>query len=117
MVPGYLADVYHDGGQAVAAHGTGNAPQAMALHDQILLWLLRDQLALEPMSDAQQRIFAGFSGGATQDPPRRYMPVGKHLFAPAGMPLNAFNGYSRLLLVSYHAVGDGRPDYRSAAAA
>jgi CubicO group peptidase (beta-lactamase class C family) len=136
----------------------GNAPQAMGLHDQILLWLLRQHLNLEipdlvagtsptgdltpyagtyrsnqlrvdvsavdgqleekmtyePMDDTQQRIFAGFSGGSIHAPPRRYLPLGGDLFAPAGMPLNAFNGYSRLILVSYHRGSNGRPHYRCA---
>ena len=134
----------------------GNDTRAMALHDRLLLWLLREHLKVEvpdvasgaslvgdldcyagtyrsnqlrvdvravdgqleetmtyePLDGAQQRIFEGFSGGSLQAPPRRYVPVGKDLFAPAGMPLAAFNGYSRLILVSYHGIGDGRPGYR-----
>lgn len=136
----------------------GNDPRAMALHDQILLWLLRQQLNLEvpdlvpgtsaagdltgyagtyrsnqlrvdvsvvdghleekvtyqPLDDAQERIFTGFSGGSFPFPPQRLAPIRKDLFAPAGMPLEAFNGYMRQLLVSYHGVRDGRPDYRCA---
>jgi CubicO group peptidase (beta-lactamase class C family) len=136
----------------------GNAPQAMALHDQILLWLLRGHLGVavpdlvpgtapvsdltpyagtyrsnqlrvdvsavdgqleetvtyEPIDEKQERIFTGFSGGSFPVPPRRYVPVRKDLFAPAGMPVAAFNGYSRLLLVSYHRAGDGQPTYRCA---
>jgi hypothetical protein len=30
------------------------------------------------------------------------------------MPLDAFTGYSRQLLVSYHGASAGRPDYRCA---
>jgi hypothetical protein len=136
----------------------GNDPRAMALHDQILLWLLRDhlhvevpdlvsdttavgdltpyagtyrsnqlrvdvrvvdgqleeQITYEPQDDVQKRIFTGFSGGSTSAPPRRYVPIGKDLFAPAGMPLQAFNGYSRHLLVSYHGLSTGRAAYRCA---
>lgn len=136
----------------------GNDPRAMALHDQILLWLLRQQLNLEvpdlvpgtsaagdltpyagtyrsnqlrvdvsvadghleekvtydPLDDTQERIFTGFSGGSFPFQPRRLAPIRKDLFAPAGMPLQAFNGYMRQLLVSYHGVRDGRPDYRCA---
>jgi CubicO group peptidase (beta-lactamase class C family) len=136
----------------------GNDPRAMALHDQTLLWLLREhldvevpdlvldttpvgdltpyagtyrsnqlrvdvsivdgqleeQMTYEPLDDAQERIFNRFSGGMYPFPPRRFAPIRRDLFAPAGMPLQAFNGYSRQLLVSYHGVSDGRPSYRCA---
>jgi CubicO group peptidase (beta-lactamase class C family) len=136
----------------------GNDPRAMPLHDQVLLWLLRQYLGVkvpdllsdttpasdltsyagtyrsnqmrvdvsvvdgqleermmyEPLDDVQARIFDKFAGGTYPFPPRRFVPVGRDLFAPAGMPLQAFNGYSRQLLVSYHGVNDGRPAFRSA---
>ena len=136
----------------------GNDPRAMALHDQILLWLLREHLDVEvpdlvsetvpvsdlapyagtyrsnqlrvdvgvvdgqleermtyePLDDVQERIFTRFSGGSYPAPPRRFVPIRKDLFAPAGMPLQAFNGYSRQLLVSYHGVSDGRSNFRCA---
>ena len=106
----------------------------MALHEQMLLWLLRQHLAVEvpelvtesspvgdltpyvgtyrsnqlrvdvsavdgqleekltyePLDDAQERIFTGFSGGVSAFPPRRFVPLRNDLFAPAGMPLEAF---------------------------
>jgi hypothetical protein len=136
----------------------GNDPRAMALHDQILLWLLRQHLHIEvpdllsetsppsdltpyagtyrsnqlrvdvsvvdgqleekmtyePLDDVQAQIFTRFSGGSSPLPPRRFVPVRMHLFAPARMPLEAFNGYSRALLVSYHGVSKGRSNYRCA---
>ena len=136
----------------------GNDPRAMALHDQIMLWLIREHLKVEvpdlisdtsPVSDltpyagtyrsnqlrvdvsvvdgqleermtyepidaGQERIFTSFSGGTYPFPPRRFAPIRKDLFAPAGMPLQAFNGYSRIMLVSYHGVSNGRAHYRSA---
>jgi len=136
----------------------GNDPRAMTLHDQILLWLLRQHLKVEvpdllpgqspvpdlspyvgtyrsnqlrvdvtatdgqlaenmtyePLDEVQQDIFTRFAGGSTSGPPRRLVPIRKDLFAPAGMPLDAFNGYLRLLLVSYHGASDGHPDYRCA---
>jgi CubicO group peptidase (beta-lactamase class C family) len=136
----------------------GNAPQAMVLHDQILLWLLREHLNVEipdlisdtipvsdltpyegtyhsnqlrvdvrvvdgqleekmtyePLDDAQKEIFTRFAGGSFPVPPRRFVPIGKDLFAPAGMPLQAFNGYARVLLVSYHGISNGRANYRCA---
>jgi len=136
----------------------GNDPRAMALHDQILLWLLRqylgaqvpnlalntapasdlvpyagtyrsnqlrvdvtaadggleERMTYEPLDAEQERIFTAFSGGSFPAPPRRFVPVGKDLFAPAGMPLEAFTGYSRQLLVSYHGASGGQPDYRCA---
>jgi len=136
----------------------GNNPQAMRLHEQIMLWLLgqhlnieipdlvsettpvsdltpyagtyrsnqlrvdvrvvdgqlEEKVTYEPLDDAQERIFTGFSGGSFTFPARRFVPVGKDLFAPAGMPLQAFNGYSRNLLVSYHGISQGRANYRCA---
>lgn len=136
----------------------GNDPRAMALHDQLLLWLLgqhlhvkipdlvaetepvsdltpyagtyrsnqlrvdvrivdgqlEEQMTYEPMDAAQARIFTNFSGGTYPLPPRRFVPLRKDLFAPAGMPLRAFNGYSRVMLVSYHGVSNGHANYRTA---
>jgi hypothetical protein len=136
----------------------GNDPRAMAFHDQMMLWLLREYLNVEipelipdttpvndltpyagtyrsnqlrvdvgvvdgqleesmtyePLDDAQKRVFDGFSGGLYPVPPRRFVPIRKDLFAPAGMPLGAFNGYSRVLLVSYHGTSEGRANYRCA---
>jgi CubicO group peptidase (beta-lactamase class C family) len=136
----------------------GNDPRAMMLHDQVLLGLLREQLAIEvpdvvsettsvtdltryagtyrsnqmrvdvrvvdgqleeqttyePLDDEQERIFNRFSGGLYPIPARRFAPILEDLFAPAGMPLQMFNGYSRMLLTSYHGVSDGRAEYRCA---
>jgi CubicO group peptidase (beta-lactamase class C family) len=136
----------------------GNDPRAIALHDRLLLWLVRDYLHVdvpdlvadptqvadlapyagtyrsnqlrvdvsvvdgqleeiatyEPLDDAQARIFSGFSGGSSSSAQRRFVPIQKDLFAPAGMPLEAFAGYLRLMLVSYHGFSDGRPRYRCA---
>jgi hypothetical protein len=136
----------------------GNDPRAMALHDQLLVWLLRQHLEVEvpdlvsqtaplsdltpyagtyrsnqlrvdvsvvdgqleekmtyePLDEVQERIFTRFSGGLYPFPPRRFVPIGKDLFAPAGVPLQAFDGYSRQLLVSYHGVSEGRANYRCA---
>jgi CubicO group peptidase (beta-lactamase class C family) len=136
----------------------GNDPRAMALHDQILLWLLRDHLNVavpdlasdlapvgdltpyagtyrsnqlrvdvrvvdgqleekvtyEPLDESQERIFTRFSGGSFPVPPRRFVLIRQDLFAPVGLPLSSFSGYSRLLLVSYHGVRNGRASYRCA---
>jgi hypothetical protein len=136
----------------------GNDSRAMMLHDQIMLWLIREHLKIEvpdlisetvpaddltpyagtyrsnqlrvdvsivdgqleekmtyePIDESQKRIFDNFSGGLYPFPPRRYTPVQKGLFAPTGMPLQAFNGYSRNALISYHGVIDGRARYRFA---
>lgn len=136
----------------------GNDPRAMMLHDQILLWLLREHLDVEvpdlvsdaapvsdltpyvgtyrsnqlrvdvsvldgqleetvtyePLDDVQARIFSRFAGGTFPFPPRRFVSIREGIFAPAGMPLQAFNGYSRQLLVSYHAVSNGLAHYRCA---
>jgi len=136
----------------------GNDPRAMTLHEQMLLWLLRDhldveipdlltdrspvsdltpyvgtyrsnqlrvdvsvvdgqleeKLTYEPLDGVQERIFTGFSGGMVAFPARRFVPLRDGLFAPAGVPLEAFNGYSRQMLVSYHGVDDGKANYRCA---
>jgi CubicO group peptidase (beta-lactamase class C family) len=136
----------------------GNDPRAMALHDQLLLWLLRQHFAVnvpdfaadsrpgadlspyagtyrsnqlridvrtvdgqleetmtyEPLDDVQEQIFTRFAGGSFPVPPRRFVSVGRDLFAPAGMPLEAFSGYARQLLVSYHGIRDGRATHRCA---
>jgi CubicO group peptidase (beta-lactamase class C family) len=136
----------------------GNDPRAMALHDQLNLWLLRQRLKVEvpdlvsdatpvadltpyagtyrsnqlrvdvsivdgqleetvtyePLDTRQEEIFTQFAGGSTAAPPRRLAPIRKDLFAPAGMPLEALNGYSRVFLVSYHGLSDGRAHYRCA---
>jgi hypothetical protein len=73
---------------------------------------LEENVTYEPLDEVQKRIFSGFGGGTFPFPPRRFVPVGANLFAPAGMPLQAFNGYSRQLLVSYHGISNGHVEYR-----
>jgi CubicO group peptidase (beta-lactamase class C family) len=136
----------------------GNDPRVMALHDQILLSLLREHLHVEvpdfvadptlvtdlapyvgtyrsnqlrvnvrlmdgqleetvtyePQDEVQERIMTEFAGGAWPFPPRRFVPVGKNLFAPTGMPVQTFSGYGRQLLVSYHGFSEGRATYHCA---
>jgi CubicO group peptidase (beta-lactamase class C family) len=75
---------------------------------------LEERMTYEPLDNAQQQIFTGFAGGLSPLPPRRFVPIRKDLFAPAGMPFGAFNGYSRVLLVSYHGISEGRANYRCA---
>jgi len=75
---------------------------------------LEERMTYEPLDNAQKQIFTGFAGGLSPLPPRRFVPIRKDLFAPAGMPLGAFNGYSRVLLVSYHGISEGRANYRCA---
>ncbi|WP_433287748.1 serine hydrolase domain-containing protein [Micromonospora sp. CA-244673] len=74
---------------------------------------LEERMAYEPADDSQERIFTAFAGGATSAPPQRYVPVGPGLFAPVGYPWETFDGYLRLLLVSYHDVIDGRARFRN----
>ncbi|MCP2295015.1 CubicO group peptidase, beta-lactamase class C family [Nocardia amikacinitolerans] len=75
---------------------------------------LEERVTYEPSDASQERIFTEFTGGATSAPPQRYVPIRPGLFAPAGYPLEAFDGYLRLLLVSYHDVRDGRTRFRNA---
>ena len=75
---------------------------------------LEEKVTYEPLDDTQEQIFTRFAGGSFPAPPLRFVPVRKDLFAPAGMPLGAFNRYMRQLLVSYHGVSDGHPNYRCA---
>ncbi|GIF99123.1 serine hydrolase domain-containing protein [Catellatospora citrea] len=74
---------------------------------------LEEQVTYEPHDESQERIFTEFAGGATSGPPQRLIPIRPGLFAPAGYPLEAFDGYLRLLLVSYHDVQDGRARFRN----
>jgi hypothetical protein len=60
---------------------------------------LEEQVTYEPADRSQERIFTGFAGGPFTAPPRRYVPVGKDLFAPAGAPLDGLPSYH---LVSCH---------------
>jgi CubicO group peptidase (beta-lactamase class C family) len=74
---------------------------------------LEEQMTYEPLDDAQARIFAGFSGGQFSFPSRRLVPVGEGLFAPVGVPLEAFKGYMRVMLVSFHGRTNGRSTHRT----
>ncbi|MGA5824004.1 serine hydrolase domain-containing protein [Kitasatospora sp. NPDC094028] len=74
---------------------------------------LEERTTYEPADASQERIFTEFAGGTTSAPPRRLVPIRPGLFAPAGYPLEAFDGYLRLLLVSYHDVRDGRARFRN----
>jgi CubicO group peptidase (beta-lactamase class C family) len=77
---------------------------------------LEERMTYEPLDEIQKRIFTGFSGGGGSYPlpPQRLVSIREGLFAPVGMPLQAFNGYTRQLLVSYHGINNGRADYRCA---
>ncbi len=73
---------------------------------------LEETITLEPIDEAAARSFSRF-GGLTSVPPRRLVAVGDGLFAPAGVPLGAFNGLiGRRMLVSFHGRSNGRPQYR-----
>jgi hypothetical protein len=74
---------------------------------------LEERMTYEPADESQERIFTAFAGGATSAPPQRYVPIRPGLFAPAGYPPETFDGYLRLLLVSYHDVRDGRACFRN----
>lgn len=74
---------------------------------------LEERTTYEPADASQERIFTAFAGGTTSAPPQRLVPIRPGLFAPAGYPLEAFDGYLRLLLVSYHDVHDGQARFRN----
>ncbi|MEV4110002.1 serine hydrolase domain-containing protein [Nonomuraea sp. NPDC049695] len=74
---------------------------------------LEERTTYEPADESQERIFTEFAGGMTSAPPQRYVPIRPGLFAPAGYPLETFNGYLRLLLVSYHDLRDGQARFRN----
>jgi len=74
---------------------------------------LEERMTYEPADESQKRIFTEFAGGATSAPPQRYVAIRPGLFAPAGYPLETFDGYLRLLLVSYHDVRDGQARFRN----
>ncbi|NUW41140.1 serine hydrolase domain-containing protein [Nonomuraea rhodomycinica] len=75
---------------------------------------LEERTTYEPADGSQERIFTEFAGGMTSGPPQRYVPIRPGLFAPAGYPLETFDGYLRLLLVSYHDIRDGQARFRNA---
>ncbi|MEV6302598.1 serine hydrolase domain-containing protein [Actinoplanes sp. NPDC051861] len=60
---------------------------------------LEERVFYEPADASQERIFTGFVGGSFSSPPTRYVPVGKDLFAPEALPLDAVPSH---YLVSYH---------------
>ncbi|MGY0232007.1 serine hydrolase domain-containing protein [Longispora urticae] len=74
---------------------------------------LEERMSYEPADASQERIFTAFAGGTTSAPPQRYVPIRPGLFAPAGYPLETFDGYLRLLLVSFHDLRDGRARFRN----
>jgi CubicO group peptidase (beta-lactamase class C family) len=74
---------------------------------------LEERVTYEPADQSQERIFTEFAGGRTSAPAQRYVPIRPGLFAPAGYPIETFDGYLRLLLVSYHDVRDGRARFRN----
>ncbi|MEU4514249.1 serine hydrolase domain-containing protein [Nonomuraea wenchangensis] len=74
---------------------------------------LEERTTYEPADESQGQIFSKFAGGMTSAPPQRYVPIRPGLFAPAGYPLEMFNGYLRLLLVSYHDVREGGARFRN----
>ncbi|MFD1940567.1 hypothetical protein ACFSKW_54850, partial [Nonomuraea mangrovi] len=74
---------------------------------------LEERMTYEPADESQERIFTDFAGGMTSAPPQRYVPIRPGLFAPAGYPLETFDGYLRLLLVSYHDLRDGQARFRN----
>ncbi|MBL1075679.1 beta-lactamase family protein [Nocardia sp. 2] len=74
---------------------------------------LEERTAYEPADAAQGAIFTAFAGGVTAAPPQRYVPIRPGLFAPEGYPLELFDGYLRLLLVSFHDIRDGRATFRN----
>ncbi|MET9068499.1 serine hydrolase domain-containing protein [Streptosporangium sandarakinum] len=74
---------------------------------------LEERTTYEPADESQGRIFTEFAGGMTSAPPQRYVPIRPGLFAPAGYPLETFDGYLRLLLVSYHDMRDGQARFRN----
>jgi hypothetical protein len=113
-VPDLIRDTTPVSDLAVYA-GTYRSDQ-MRVEVRVVDGQLEEMMTYEPLDDEQQRIFAGFAGLSLSSaiPPRRFVPVQKDLFAPAGIPLRAFTGYSRNLLVSYHGVEDGHATYRCA---
>ncbi|MEC3914490.1 serine hydrolase domain-containing protein [Nocardia sp. CDC160] len=76
--------------------------------------VLAETATYEPADETQRRIVTAFAGGNVPVISRRFVPVGKDLFAPAGLPLEKFTGYSRQQLVSYHGIQNGKARYRSA---
>ncbi|NUT47318.1 MAG: beta-lactamase family protein [Saccharothrix sp.] len=74
---------------------------------------LEERTTYEPADASQERIFTEFAGGTISAPPQRLVPIRPGLFAPAGYPLETFDGYLRLLLVSYHDIRNGRACFRN----
>ena len=75
---------------------------------------LEEKVIYEPLDSENERIFTKFSGGSIPSASRRFVPIRQDLFAPVGMPLETFTGYSRQFLVSYHGYREGRAHFRCA---
>jgi CubicO group peptidase (beta-lactamase class C family) len=73
---------------------------------------LEETMTFEPLDEEQERAFHGFSGGTFPFPPYRLEPVGDGLFGPVGVPLEAFQGTSRVRLASYFGGAGDKPEYR-----
>lgn len=74
---------------------------------------LEERVTYEPADETQERIFSEFVGGTVAAPPQRYVAIRPGLFAPVGYPLEMFDGYLRLLLVSFHDIHDGQARFRN----
>ncbi len=75
---------------------------------------LEERMTYEPADPTQERIFTDFAGGQTSAPPQGYRPIRPGLFAPVDYPRETFDGYLRLLLVSYHDFRDGKARFHNA---
>ncbi|MBF6192592.1 serine hydrolase domain-containing protein [Nocardia implantans] len=135
-VPGLVAGVHHAGAQIIVAHGVANTATGAPMRadtgflfgsvTKVLTTMLvlqqveRELLDLDaPVTRYLPRFALAAPGAADKilvrtAPPQRCVPIRPGLFAPAGYPLETFDGYLRLLLVSYHDIRDGRARFRNA---
>jgi hypothetical protein len=75
---------------------------------------LEETMTYEPLDERQADIFTRFAGATYPLPPRRFVPVGRDLFAPAGVRMPALSGTPGTCWFPTHNVAASGATYRCA---